>query len=132
MRLGTFSQCSDFRTGVNYVMMFGSYSDCAGKSVLNCLQAFHWRRVDALEKGIAVIELGMDNLGAVQLYVALFLANFDPLPLSHFVTHLETPVSTSHISDPPIFSKPSTKSPDNSPICKFSLNCSRGFCPGAL
>jgi len=41
--------------------MFGSFRDCADKSVLNCLQAFHLTRVDALEKGIAVIELGMVN-----------------------------------------------------------------------
>src|SRR6218665_2908537 len=50
-------------------------------------------------------------------YVTLFLANFDPL--SHFVTHLGTPKSTSHISDPPpIFSRPSTKIPDKSPLYK--------------
>jgi len=34
-------------------------------------------------------------------YVTLFLANFYPLPLSHFVPHSGTPESTSHISDPP-------------------------------
>lgn len=33
-----------------------SFSDCAGKSVLNCLQTFHLTRVDAVEKGIAVID----------------------------------------------------------------------------
>ena len=34
-------------------------------------------------------------------YVTLFLANFDPLLLSHFVTHPGTlPKSTTHISDP--------------------------------
>src|SRR6218665_684714 len=60
-------------------------------------------------------------------YVTLFLANFDPL--SHFVTHPGTPPkkSTSHISDPPIFSWPITKIPDKRPLYKFSLNCSRGF-----
>jgi len=41
--------------------MLGSFRDCAGKSVLNCLQAFHLTRVDAVEKGIAVVELIMDN-----------------------------------------------------------------------
>src|SRR6218665_2287640 len=41
--------------------MFGSFRDCAGKSVLNCLQVFHLTRVDAVEKGIAVIKLGMNN-----------------------------------------------------------------------
>ena len=41
--------------------MFGSFRDCAGKSVLNCLQAFHLTRVDAVEKAIAVNKFGMDN-----------------------------------------------------------------------
>src|SRR6218665_3040766 len=62
----------------------------------------------------------------------LFLVNFYPLSLSHFVTHSGTPKSTSHISDPPIFSRPSTKNPDKSPLYKFSLNCSRGFCQGVF
>src|SRR6218665_1291663 len=66
-------------------------------------------------------------------YVMLFLANFDPLRLSHFVTHPGTlPKSTSHISDPQSFSRPSTKNPDKTPMYKFSLNCSRGFCPGGF
>ena len=39
-------------------------------------------------------------LGPSIKYVTLLLANFDPLPLSHFVTH---PKSTSHISEPPDF-----------------------------
>ena len=39
--------------------MFGSFRDYAVKSVLDCLQAFHLRRVDAVEKGTAVIELGI-------------------------------------------------------------------------
>src|SRR6218665_2726723 len=38
-------------------------------------------------------------------------------------------------SDPLIFSRPSTKIPDKSPLYKFYLNCSQrflsgGFCPG--
>ena len=37
------------------------FHDCAGKSVLNCLQAFNLTRVDAVEKRIAVIKLGMGN-----------------------------------------------------------------------
>src|SRR6218665_1068690 len=66
-------------------------------------------------------------------YVTLFLANFYPLPLSHFVTHPGTPKSTSYISDPPgFFSTPSTTNPDKSPLYKFSLNCLRGFCPGGF
>jgi len=44
-----------------------------------------------------------------------------------------TTKSTSHISDPPrFFSRPSTKNPDKSPLYKFSLNCSLGFCPGGF
>ena len=39
--------------------MFGSFRGCAGWSVLNCLQAFHLTRVDAVEKGIAVIEVAI-------------------------------------------------------------------------
>src|SRR6218665_1898550 len=68
-------------------------------------------------------------------YVTLFLANFDPLPC-HILSHIPgPPESTSHISDPPIFSRPSTKIPDKSPLYKFYLKCSRrflsgGFCPG--
>src|SRR6218665_3672587 len=65
-------------------------------------------------------------------YVRLFSANFDPLPLLHFVTHDGTPQSTSHISDPPDFSRPSTKNLDKSPLYKFSLNSSRGFLSGGL
>src|SRR6218665_3467280 len=56
-----------------------------------------------------------------------------PLPLLHFVTHpgrSGPPESTSHISDAPIFSRPSTNIPDKSPLYKFYLNCSRRFCPG--
>src|SRR6218665_3958164 len=65
-------------------------------------------------------------------YVMLFLANFDPPPLSHFVTHPGTPKSTSHISDPPIFSRPSTKTRKKAP-CTNSLLIVRGvFVQGAL
>src|SRR6218665_1336407 len=70
-------------------------------------------------------------------YVTLFLANFDPpTPVTLFHTSPDPPETTSHISDPPpLFSRPSTKIPDESPLYKFYLNCSRrflprGFCPG--
>src|SRR6218665_2477669 len=73
-------------------------------------------------------------------YITLFLANFDPLLLSHFVTHPGTPQKYITHLGTPIFSRPSTKNPDKSPLYKFSLNCSRGllsrgllsgrFCPG--
>src|SRR6218665_1832497 len=65
-------------------------------------------------------------------HVMLFLANFDPLPLSHCVTHPGTPQKYVTHLGPPNFSRPSTKIPDKSPMYKFSLNCSRGFCPGGF
>src|SRR6218665_3676338 len=58
-----------------------------------------------------------------------------PVTLCHTSRH---PLkSTSHISDPPIFSRPSTKNPDKSLLYKFCLNCSRGllsggFCQGVI
>src|SRR6218665_3501860 len=61
---------------------------------------------------------------------AIFGQFLPPSPLSHFLTHPGTPKSTSHISDPPIFSWPSTKNPYKSPLYKFSLICSRGFLSG--
>jgi len=46
------------------VEAFGSFRDCEGESVLDCLQAFHLRRVDVVEKGITVglVELGMNKI----------------------------------------------------------------------
>lgn len=41
--------------------MSGSFLGYPDKSVLDCLQPFHLRRVDVLENGIAVIEFGMSN-----------------------------------------------------------------------
>jgi len=41
--------------------MFGSFRDCPGKTLLDCLPAFHLRRIDAVEKIIAIVELGMNN-----------------------------------------------------------------------
>jgi len=41
--------------------MFRSFRDCADKRVLNWLQALHLTGIDAVEKGIAVIKLGVDN-----------------------------------------------------------------------
>src|SRR6218665_1328844 len=66
---------------------------------------------------ISIVLFNVVSLGPSIKYVTLFLANFDPLPLSHFVTHL----------GPPIFSRPSTKIPDKSPLYKFFLSCSRWF-----
>src|SRR6218665_3572016 len=51
----------------------------------------------------------------------------------HTLSHIPgPPKSTSHISDPPNFSRPSTKNPDKSPLYKFSLNWSRGFLSGGF
>src|SRR6218665_3537316 len=69
------------------------------------------------------------TLGSSIKYVTLFFANFDPPPPSHIVG---PPESTSHISDPPIFSRPSTKIPYKSPLYKFYLNCSRRFLSGGF
>src|SRR6218665_1482849 len=57
-----------------------------------------------------------------------------PLPLSHVVTHPGTPPKVRHTSrtPSPIFSRPSTKIPDKSPLYKFSLNCSQGFLSGGF
>ena len=35
------------------MVVFGSFGDC--------LQAFHSRRVDAVKKGVTVVEFGMNN-----------------------------------------------------------------------
>jgi hypothetical protein len=32
------------------VVVFGSFDDCAGESIMNCLQAFHLRRVDVVKR----------------------------------------------------------------------------------
>src|SRR6218665_904491 len=74
----------------------------------------------------------MHSLGPSIKYITLFLANFDHPYLCH--TSRDTlPESTSHISDPPpLFSRPSTKIPDKSPLYKFSLNCSRRFLSGGF
>ena len=42
-------------------MVFGSFDECAGESILDCLQAFDLRRVDVIKNGIAVVEFGMNN-----------------------------------------------------------------------
>src|SRR6218665_1508764 len=72
-------------------------------------------------------------------HVTLFLANFDPGPLPcHTLSHIpgvrDPPSPKKYVTHlgPPNFSRPSTKNPDKSPLYKFSLNCSRGFCPGGF
>src|SRR6218665_3744231 len=75
---------------------------------------------------------GCYAMGPSIKYVTLFLVNFSPPPLSHFVTHPGTPESTSHISAPQIFRRPSTKNPGKSPLYKFCLDCSREFLSGGF
>src|SRR6218665_3375394 len=67
-------------------------------------------------------------------YVTLFLANFDPTTPCHTLLHIPGPApkSTSHISNPPIFSRPSTKNPDKSPLYKFSQFFAGVFVQGVL
>src|SRR6218665_881892 len=76
---------------------------------------------------ISIVLFNVVSLGPSIKYVTLFLANFDPLPLSHFVTHLGPPRKYGTHLGPPIFSRPSTKIPDKSPLYKFFLSCSRRF-----
>src|SRR6218665_1098196 len=74
---------------------------------------------------------GLVFLGPSIKYVTLLLANFNPLPLSHFVTHPGTSPKkyVTHLGPSPrFFSWSSTKNPDKSPLYELSLNCSRGFC----
>src|SRR6218665_2086228 len=67
-------------------------------------------------------------------YVTLFLANFNPPPsvtLCH--TSRDPPKGKSHISDPPIFYRPSTKNPGQKPPEQifsqlFAGVFVRGFC----
>src|SRR6218665_1423309 len=64
--------------------------------------------------------------------VTLFLAHFDPLdpPVTFCHTSRNPPPKVRHTSLTPIFSRPSTKIPDKSPLYKFYLNCSRRFLSG--
>src|SRR6218665_818481 len=67
------------------------------------------------------------------MYVTLFLANFYPLPLSHFVTHPGTPRKVRHTSRAPQFLVGPTNNSDQNPLYKFSLKIVReGFCLGVL
>ena len=59
------------------------------------------------------------------------LDQFLPPPLSHFVTHLGTPLKVRHTSRTPDFLY-YTESPVKRPLYKISLNGSRGFCSGVL
>lgn len=45
----------------SYVVTSGSFGDCAGEVVLNCLPSFHLKKVDVVEKGVTLVEVGMSN-----------------------------------------------------------------------
>src|SRR6218665_2714 len=71
-------------------------------------------------------------IGAVHKVRHAIFGQFCP-PSSVTLFHTSRdPQSMSYISPPPLFSRPSTKIPDKSPLYKFSLNCSWGFCPGGF
>src|SRR6218665_784134 len=65
-------------------------------------------------------------------YVTLFLANFYPLPLSHFVTHPGTPSKVCHTSQtPPPILEGLLQKTRQKPPCTNSVSIVHwGFCPG--
>src|SRR6218665_4049057 len=48
----------------------------------------------------------------------------------HTLSHIPGPQK--YVTDTPIFSRPSTKNSDKSPLYKFSLNCSQRLLSGGL
>src|SRR6218665_3996737 len=76
----------------------------------------------------------LGSKGASIKYVTQYLTNFDPFLLSHFVTHLGNPQSTSHISDPlPIFSSTCIHTYVLTGVCLSSRRfLTGGFCSGFL
>src|SRR6218665_130738 len=77
------------------------------------------------------------TLGAVhKVRHAIFGQFLAPSPC-HASSHIPGPlprkyICTSHIADPPIFRRPSTKTGTKAPLYKFFLNCSRSFCSGGF
>src|SRR6218665_2712367 len=66
-------------------------------------------------------------------YVTLFLANFDPPSPCHTLSNIPgPPKNTSHISDPPIFSRPSTKIRTKAPVQILSQLFAGFFVRGVL
>src|SRR6218665_2700927 len=99
---------------------------------------------DRVAVRVGVVEMGRGNDKVLKYiksikYVTLFLANFYPLPLSHFVTHPGTPQKYVTHLGPPIFRKPNTKTRTKAP-CTNSVSivrgvfvrgvCQRGFLSG--
>src|SRR6218665_1620125 len=55
---------------------------------------------------------------------AIFGQFWPPPPVTLRHTSRDPQKYVTHLGPPPIFSRPSTKNPDKSPLYKFSLNCS--------
>src|SRR6218665_3291956 len=76
--------------------------------------------------------MGCNHLGPSIKYVTLFLANFDPPPPCHTLSHIPGPPSesTSHISAPRFLAHLVQKSRTKVPCTNsISIVCG-GFCPG--
>ena len=106
----------------------------SGKLQTNCTQSFKSEVVGtSLFTGAYPKQ---NRQGAVHnVRHAIFLPILTPPPVTLCHTSRDTPKKyVTHVG-PPIFSKPSTKIPDKSPLYKFYLNCSQRFlsvvfCPG--
>src|SRR6218665_3717173 len=73
------------------------------------------------------------SYGAVHKVRHAIFGQFLPPPPCHTSSHIPgPPESTSHISDPPIFSRPRTKTPTQPTLYKFCLNCSWWFLWGVV
>ena len=77
---------------------------------------------------------GFIAIGAVHKVRHAIFGQFWPPSPCHTLSHIPgTPRKyVTHLGSPPIFSRPSTKIPNKSPLYKFSLNCSRGFLSGGF
>src|SRR6218665_1100907 len=72
-------------------------------------------------------------LGAVhKVRHAIFGQFQSPLPVTLCHTSRDPPRVRHTSRTSSIFSRPSTKDPDKSPLCTFSLNCSLGFLSGGF
>src|SRR6218665_1028192 len=80
----------------------------------------------------------LDSFGAVHKVRHAIFGQLLPPPLCHTSSHIPgPPESTSHISDPPIFRRPSTKNTGQKPPCTNSVSIVRGvfvrgFCQGVF
>ena len=76
---------------------------------------------------------GMDAPGYLHMYCPILLSVlYRTKSRNTGQSHIPEPPKVRRTSRTPIFSRPSTKSPDKSPLYNFSLNCSQGLCPGCF